>query len=175
MIPSSSEQLADFQAIADDVEIGEGTRLSKFVNLYGCSIGHSSMIGPFVEIQAGATVGDRCKISSHTFICSGVTIGDRCFIGHGVMFTNDKTPRATSTAGQLQTDDDWVVEPTTIEDDVSIGSGATILPGVTVGHGAMVGAGATVAHDVAALTVVVGTPAKVVGSVQDQAKLGGDN
>ncbi|KAA3641870.1 MAG: N-acetyltransferase [Armatimonadetes bacterium] len=173
MIPSAGDQQKNYQAIADDVVIGEGTRLSRFINLYGCTIGDDSMIGPFVEIQRGASVGSKCKVSSHVFICEGVSIGDRCFIGHGVMFTNDKTPRATNAEGEPQTADDWTVIPTFVEDDVSIGSGATLLPGITIGRGAMVGAGATVTRDVAPFTLVVGTPAREAGPVPDSDALGG--
>lgn len=173
MIPSLQEQERNFQAIAQDVVIGEGTRLSKFVNLYGCTIGDHSMIGPFVEIQRGVTVGSKCKVSSHAFICEGVSIGDRCFIGHGVMFTNDKTPRATNAQGEPQTTDDWTTVPTHIEEDVSIGTGATVLPGITIGRGAMVGAGATVTRDVAPFTLVVGMPAEEVGPVPDSSSPGG--
>lgn len=175
MIPSTEAQRRDFQAIADDVVIGEGTRLSRFINLYGCTIGDDSMIGPFVEIQRGATIGSRCKVSSHTFICEGVSIGDRCFIGHGVMFTNDKTPRATNAKGEPQSADDWTMVQTLIEDDVSIGTGAIVLPGITIGRGAMVGAGATVTRDVAPLTLVVGAPAREVGPAPDRLAMGGHN
>jgi acetyltransferase-like isoleucine patch superfamily enzyme len=168
VIPSLDAQREQFQAIADDVVIGEGTHLSKFISLYGCTIGDNTMIGPFVEIQRGATVGIKCKISSHAFVCEGVSIGDRCFIGHGVVFTNDRTPRATNVDGQPQTAEDWMMIPTVIEDDVSIGSGATILPGVTVGSGAMVGAGAVVTGDVAPYTLVVGVPARSVGEIPDR-------
>lgn len=173
MIPSAKEQQERFQAIAPDVVIGKGTRLSKFVNLYGCTIGDQSMIGPFVEIQRGAAIGSKSKVSSHTFVCEGVTIGDRCFIGHGVVFTNDKTPRATNADGEPQTIDDWTVIPTVVEDDVSIGSGTTVLPGITIGRGALVGAGATVTRDVAPFTLVIGTPAKEAGPVPDSTRLGG--
>jgi len=168
VIPSPDAQREQFQAIADDVVIGVGTRLSKFVNLYGCTIGQDTMIGPYVEIQRGATIGDKCKISSHTFVCEGVSIGDRCFIGHGVVFTNDRTPRATNADGRPQTAEDWMMIPTVIQDDVSIGSGATILPGVTIKTGAMVGAGAVVTSDVAPYTLVVGVPAHSIGEIPDR-------
>jgi acetyltransferase-like isoleucine patch superfamily enzyme len=172
VIPSAEEQQASFQVIAHDVVIGEGTRLSKFINLYGCTIRDDSIIGSFVEIQRGATIGSNCKVSSHTFVCEGVTIGDRCFIGHGVMFTNDKNPRASNADGEPQTANDWTMIPTIIEDDVSIGSGATVLPGITIGQGALVGAGATVTRDVEPFTLVVGTPAKKVGPAPDSARFG---
>ena len=167
MIPSAEDQREQFQAIADDVELGDAVRLSRFINLYGCSIGDGTMIGSFVEIQRGASVGSKCKVSSHSFICEGVTIGDRCFVGHGVVFTNDRTPRATNVDGDPQTAEDWMMIPTVVEDDVSLGSGTTILPGVTIGRGAMVGAGAVVTSDVEPFSLVVGVPARKVSDVPD--------
>ena len=109
------------------------------VNLYGCRVGDDVKVGTFVEIQKNASVGARCKISSHTFICEGVTIEDDVFVGHGVMFINDKYPRA-SVDGHLQTEADWSVVPTVVRRGASIGSGAVILCGVTIGSGAMIGA-----------------------------------
>ncbi|WP_309645869.1 acyltransferase, partial [Phenylobacterium sp.] len=129
-----------FVAIAPDVKLGAGVKLSKFINLYGCEIGDETKIGACVEIQKGVTVGKRCKISSHTFICEGVTIEDEVFIGHGVTFTNDIYPRATTATGDLQTEADWKVETTVVKKGASIGSGATILPNLTIGEGAIVGA-----------------------------------
>src|SRR5215472_4148036 len=122
----------DFQCIAPDVRLGLNVKLSKFINLYGCQIGDETKIGAFVEIQKNAMVGNRCKISSHTFICEGVEIADEVFIGHGVMFTNDSYPRATTVEGQLQTDRHWKVLLTRVRRRASIGSNATILPGVTI-------------------------------------------
>ncbi len=148
--------------ISDDVVLGEGVRIYAFVNLYGCTIGDETSVGTFVEIQGGARVGRRCKISSHTFVCEGVTIEDECFIGHGVMFTNDRHPRATNPDGSLQGRNDWTCEPTRVERGASIGSGAVILCGVTIGAGAMVGAGAVVRSDVPAGATVVGVPARVL-------------
>src|SRR6187431_168203 len=130
-------------------------------NLYGCSIGDDSRVGSFVEIQKNATIGARCKISSHTFICEGVVIEDECFIGHGVMFTNDRFPRATNPDGSPQTEADWKVEETRVKRQASIGSNATIVCGVTIGEGALIGAGAVVTKDVPPFTVVVGVPAVV--------------
>ncbi len=138
------------QCIADDVKLGKNVRLSKFINLYGCEIGDETKIGAFVEIQKNATVGKRCKISSHTFICEGVTIEDNVFIGHGVTFTNDSYPRATTADGELQTEADWKVERTVVSKGASIGSGATILPNVEIGENAIVGAGSVVTKDVPA-------------------------
>jgi UDP-2-acetamido-3-amino-2,3-dideoxy-glucuronate N-acetyltransferase len=130
------------------------------VNLYGCRIGDDSRIGTFVEIQRGATIGARCKVQSHTFICDGVTIGDEVFVGHGVMFINDKRPAATAAGGALQTEDDWTLLHTVVEDGASIGSGAVILGGVRIGAGALVGAGAVVSRDVPAGVTVAGVPAR---------------
>ena len=153
-------------SIADDVKLGENVRLSKFINLYGCEIGDETKIGAFVEIQKNATVGKRCKISSHSFICEGVAIEDNVFIGHGVMFTNDSFPRATTTDGQLQTDNDWTVERTVIKRGASIGSGATILPNTVVGENAIVGAGSVVTKDVPPNCIVAGNPAKVLRFIE---------
>jgi len=132
------------------------------VNLYGCSIGSDTKIGTFVEIQKNAYIGARCKISSHTFICEGVRIEDEVFIGHGVVFINDRHPRATTESGGLQTEADWKVESTQVKRRASIGSGAVILCGVTIGEGAMVGAGAVVTHDVPDGATVAGVPARLV-------------
>jgi acetyltransferase-like isoleucine patch superfamily enzyme len=136
------------------------------VNLYGCEVGDGSRIGAFVEIQKGAFIGRRCKISSHTFVCEGVTIEDECFIGHGVMFTNDRFPRATNPDGSPQSDADWSLELTRVKHRASIGSGATIVCGITIGEGALVAAGAVVARDVPDFAVVAGCPARVVGDVR---------
>ncbi len=147
-----------------DVKLGTDVRVfhPDLVNLYGCQIGDETKIGTFVEIQKNASVGARCKISSHTFVCEGVTIEDEVFVGHGVMFINDKVPRATAEGGALQTEEDWSVVPTVVKRGASIGSGATILCGVTIGEGAMVGAGAVVTKDVAPNTTVAGCPARLL-------------
>jgi len=144
------------------IEVGEGVKIFDFVNLYGCSIDDGSKIGTFVEIQRGATIGKNCKISSHTFICEGVHIDDNCFIGHSVVFINDKLPRATNPDGSIQTDADWKMEPTFIKKGVSIGSNATIMCGITIGEGAVVGAGSVVTKDVAPGMIVAGNPARVI-------------
>src|SRR5438876_2278290 len=136
----------------------------QLVNLYGCSIGSETKIGTFVEIQKNAQVGARCKISSHSFICEGVTIEDEVFVGHGVMFINDRYPHATNEDGSLQTESDWNVETTLVKTRASIGSNATILAGVTIGAGALVGAGAVVVGDVPDHAVVVGVPARNAGN-----------
>jgi acetyltransferase-like isoleucine patch superfamily enzyme len=152
----------DFLSIAPDVKLGQGVRLSKFINLYGCEIGDDCKIGAFVEVQKNAKVGKRCKISSHSFICEGVMIEDGVFIGHSVVFINDVYPRATNADGSLQTDRDWAVERTLIKTGASIGSGSTILANVTVGENAIVGAGSVVTKDVPANSIVAGNPARVL-------------
>lgn len=154
--------------IADDVVLGNDVRIFQpdLVNLYGCSIGAESKIGAFVEVQKNASIGSRCKISSHTFICEGVTIDDEVFIGHGVMFTNDRYPQAVNDDGTLQTDAAWAVVPTRVKHRAAIGSNATIIAGVTIGASALVGAGAVVTSDVADYAIVAGVPARVIGDVR---------
>ncbi len=134
------------------------------VNLYGCRIGAGTRIGTFVEIQSEVSIGRNCKIQSHSFICSGVTIEDEVFVGHGVMFTNDRRPVATNPDGTLQAAADWTCLPTRVERGAAIGSNATILPDLTVGHHALVAAGAVVTQDVPAHAIVAGVPARVIGS-----------
>lgn len=153
---------AEFSRIAPDVTFGRNVKIFAFVNLYGCNIGDESKIGAFVEIQKGVQVGRRVKISSHSFICEGVTIEDEVFIGHGVMFINDKYPRSATSSGKLQSEDDWICIPTLIKKGASIGSNATILCGITVGEGAIVGAGSVVTRDVPSGVVVAGNPAKII-------------
>ena len=152
--------------IASNVELGENVVLQDFINLYGCRIGDHTKIGPFVEVQRNAMVGRNCKIQSHSFICEGVTIEDEVFVGHGVMFINDRYPRATTDAGALQAESDWTVVHTTVRKGASIGSNATILCGVTVGEGAIIGAGSVVTKDVPPWTVVAGNPAKVIRRIR---------
>jgi acetyltransferase-like isoleucine patch superfamily enzyme len=154
--------MSDFHSIAEDVRLGANVRLSKFINLYGCEIGDETKIGAFVEIQKNASVGKRCKISSHTFICEGVTIEDNVFIGHSVTFVNDSYPRATSSSGSLQNEDDWKVEYTVIKKGASIGSGATILSKIIIGENAIIGAGSVVTKDVPPNSIVAGNPARVL-------------
>lgn len=146
--------------IAQDVRLGKEVKFYGFNNIYGCSIGDFSRIGTFVEIQKGAVIGKSCKISSHSFICEGVTIEDNCFIGHGVMFINDRTPKATNPDGSLTQDGQWTCQETLIKKGVSIGSGVVILGGVTIGEGALIGAGAVVTKDVPANAVAIGIPAR---------------
>jgi UDP-2-acetamido-3-amino-2,3-dideoxy-glucuronate N-acetyltransferase len=156
--------------IADSVVLGDEVTVfhPSLVNLYGCTIGRGTRIGTFVEIQRGAVIGANCKVSSHTFICEGVVVEDEVFIGHGVMFTNDRFPRATNADGNLQGAADWAVEPTRIKRGASIGSNATVVCGVTVGAHALVGAGAVVTRDVPDHAVVAGVPAKVIGDTRQR-------
>ena len=155
--------------VSSDVKIGERVSIPQpeLVNLYGCTVGNDTRIGAFVEVQRGGSVGARCKISTHAFVCEGVTIEDEVFIGHGVMFTNDRFPRAAS-AGVVIGEGDWKVIPTLVKRGASVGSGATVLPGITIGAEAMVGAGAVVVSDVPDYSIVVGCPARVVGDVRER-------
>jgi UDP-2-acetamido-3-amino-2,3-dideoxy-glucuronate N-acetyltransferase len=154
--------ISDTVSLAQDVKIFHPS----LVNLYGCTIGSGTKIGAFVEIQKNSFIGMQCKISSHTFVCEGVTIEDEVFVGHGVMFTNDRFPRATNADGSLQSEADWAVEPTLVKRTASIGTHATITPGVTIGVGALVAAGAVVTRDVPDYAIVAGVPARVVGDTR---------
>lgn len=147
-----------------DVSFGEGVVVHPFTNLYGCRIGDGTRIGPFVEIQRGATIGARCKIQSHSFICDGVRIEDEVFVGHGVVFINDKVPHATTPDGALQGDGDWEVQTTVVERGAALGSGAIVLGGIRIGADALVGAGAVVTRDVPDGTTVAGNPARARSS-----------
>jgi len=155
--------------ISDDVSMGDGVIIHhrELVNLYGCQIGDNTKIGAFVEIQKNAVIGRNCKISSHTFICEGVTIEDEVFIGHGVIFINDRYPRATSN-GKLQTEDDWKVIETKVKRGASIGSGAVIMCGVTIGENSIVGAGSVVTDDIEDYAVVVGVPVRTIGDIREK-------
>lgn len=161
----------EFTRISPDVQLGQNVQIYAFVNLYGCSIGDESRIGTFVEIQKGAKIGKRVKISSHSFLCEGVTVEDNVFIGHGVMFINDKYPRATKEDGDSQSEDDWVCIPTLIKRGASIGSNATILCGVTIGEGAIIGAGSVVTKNVPAWSVVAGVPARKMYELKREPEL----
>jgi UDP-2-acetamido-3-amino-2,3-dideoxy-glucuronate N-acetyltransferase len=158
-LPAEPANDAPFRAIAD-VDFGTGVIVQSFTNLYGCRIGDETRVGTFVEIQRGAVIGRRCKIQSHSFICDGVEIEDEVFVGHGVVFVNDKVPRATDSEGSLQSEEDWTLLRTVVESRASIGSGAVVLGGIRIGSGALVGAGAVVTKDVAPGEVVVGSPAR---------------
>jgi acetyltransferase-like isoleucine patch superfamily enzyme len=155
--------------LLSNVDFGEDVVVQAFTNLYGCRIGDHTRVGPFVEIQSGVEIGSSCKIQSHSFICTGVTIEDEVFVGHGVVFINDKRPRATTDEGELQTDDDWELVETVIEQRASLGSGAIIMGGVRVGAGAIVGAGATVTKDVPPGEVVAGNPARALAAATRRA------
>jgi acetyltransferase-like isoleucine patch superfamily enzyme len=146
--------------LIEDVEFGRGVVVMAFTNLYGCRIGDETRIGAFVEIQRGARIGARCKISSHSFVCDGVEIEDEVFVGHGVVFVNDRRPHATTATGELQTGGDWVLERTVVERGASLGSGSIVLCGVRIGRSALVGAGAVVTRDVRPGATVVGSPAR---------------
>ncbi len=156
--------------INPNVVLGPDVRIPhpELVNLYGCTVGGGTSIGPFVEIQRGATIGQNCKISSHSFICEGVTIEDGVFVGHGVMFTNDRFPRAVNEDGSLQSDSGWEVVATLVRSRASIGSNATILCGVVLGEGALIGASAVVTRSVPDYAIVAGSPARVIGDVRER-------
>ncbi|UFS71103.1 N-acetyltransferase [Geomonas sp. RF6] len=160
--------MEQYRCVSDDVKLGENVRLGKFINLYGCTIGDNTKIGAFVEVQKNAIIGNNCKISSHTFICEGVTIEDGAFIGHNVTFINDRYPRATTSGGDLQTEEDWSVTGTLVCRGASIGSSSTLLCGVTVGEGAIVGAGSVVTKDVPPYSIVAGNPARILRTIKKE-------
>jgi acetyltransferase-like isoleucine patch superfamily enzyme len=157
--------------IAESVKLGNNVRIfhPTLVNMYGCTIGDDTQVGPFVEVQSGVEIGKKCKISSHTFICEGVVIEDEVFVGHGVMFINDIFPRATDDDGNFLRAGDWEMVPTRIGFRASLGSNATIMGGITIGKNALIGAGAVVTKDVPDYAIVVGVPGRVVGDVRDKA------
>jgi len=159
--------MSQYLSIADDVKLGKNVKLSKFLNLYGCTIDDDTKIGAFVEIQKGAEIGKNCKISSHSFVCEGVKIGNNCFVGHSVVFINDNSPRSVREDGSMETDEDWRSRfvKTNIGNSVTIGSNATILGDVIVGDGAMIGAGSVVTKNVPAGEVWVGNPAKFLRKI----------
>lgn len=165
---SEQNVTADYSRIAPDVRFGKDVKVFGFVNLYGCEIGDGSKIGCFVEVQKNARIGRRVKVSSHTFICEGVTIEDEVFVGHGVMFINDRYPRAATPDGGLQAEEDWSVVPTLVRKGASIGSGAIIMCGVTIGERAIIGAGAVITKDVRPGTIVAGVPGRVLRRVDER-------
>jgi acetyltransferase-like isoleucine patch superfamily enzyme len=171
--PNGQTQLSQGEhlSVAPDVHFGTNVKLSKFINLYGCQIGDNTKIGAFVEIQKNAKVGKNCKISSHTFICEGVEIEDGVFVGHSVTFINDSYPRAVTGDGQLQTEQDWVVERTVVKRGASIGSGSTILSNVVIGENAIVGAGSVVTKDVPPNAIVAGNPAKLFRYITEEQRI----
>ena len=164
-MPNFSE--GQLKRIAPDVRLGADLKIADFVNLYGCEIGDKTKIGPFVEIQKNARIGKNCKIQSHTFICEGVIIEDNVLVGHGVTFINDMYPRATNENGELQTEEDWAVEPTLVKKGASIGSGSTVLSNITIGEKDIVGAGSVVTKDVPPNTIVAGNPAKILRCIDE--------
>lgn len=149
--------------VSKNVCLGKNVKIFQpgLVNLYGCIVGDETKIGAFVEIQKNAVIGARCKISSHTFICEGVKIEDEVFVGHNVVFINDRYPKAATQKGNLQTEADWAVVPTLVKRGASLGSGAIIMCGITIGENAIVGAGSVVTKDVPADSVVYGNPARL--------------
>lgn len=156
-----------FEPNIKDSEIHPTAKIFGCSNIYGCKIGENCKIGPFVEIQKNVKIGDNCKIQSHSFICEGVNIEDNVFVGHGVMFTNDRKPRAVNKDGSMKQEEDWKCEKTYVKKRASIGSNATIICGITIGENAMIGAGSVVTKDVPANTIVAGNPARIIGDVQE--------
>src|SRR3990172_2509173 len=140
--------------IDSNVILGKNVKIFNpdLVNIFDCSIGDETFVGPFVEITRGVTIGKKCKIESHSFICTSVEIQDEVFIGHGVMFTNDLYPRVDRQVEYI---------PTRVEKGVSIGSNATIIAGISIGEYAVIGAGATVTRSVPAYSIAAGNPAQV--------------
>jgi len=154
----------DYLSVSDDVKLGKNVKLSKFINLYGCSVGDNTKIGAFVEVQKNSFIGKNCKISSHTFICEGVTIEDEVFVGHNVSFINDKYPRAAAN-GKLLTEGEWTLETTLVKKGASIGTSTTILSGVTIGENSIIGAGSVVTKDIPDNVIAYGNPAKVIRKI----------
>lgn len=145
-----------------DVEVGDGTVIGDFVNLYECRIGADTTIGDFVEIGKTVIIGSRCRISNHAYICPGVTIEEDVIVGEKVSFINDRYPRATNASGHTATEADWKLRSTMVKRGASIGSGAVILCDITIGAGAFVEAGAVVTKDVPDGAAVAGNPARVI-------------
>jgi UDP-2-acetamido-3-amino-2,3-dideoxy-glucuronate N-acetyltransferase len=143
------------QMIDKDVLLGRDVRIfdEKLVNIFGCSIGEGSFVGPFVEITRNTVIGRNCIIESHSFICDSVTLEDDVFIGHGVMFTNDLYPRVKVAVDFFKT---------LLKKGCSIGSNATIIAGIIIGEYSVIGAGAVVVKDVPPYSIVAGNPAKII-------------
>jgi UDP-2-acetamido-3-amino-2,3-dideoxy-glucuronate N-acetyltransferase len=160
--------------LVTEVEFGDNVVVYSFTNLYGCKIGDNTRVGPFVEIQRGAVVGANCKIQSHSFICDGVTISDGVFIGHGVLFINDKYPRAAGSTGELQAAQDWTLLPITVGRGTALGSGVVVLGGVDIGERCMIGAGAVVTRSVPADSCVAGVPARAIASRRGSGRAGAE-
>lgn len=158
--------------VASNVKLGNNVRIfhPDLVNIYNCTLGDETTVGPFIEIQGGVSIGKRCKIQSHSFICEGVIIEDEVFVGHGVMFINDLFPRSTTEGGELKRADDWTLVTTRIGQRASIGSNATIMGGISIGKNALVGAGAVVTKNVPDYAIVAGVPAKQIGDVRNREK-----
>lgn len=153
----------------DNVRLGKNVVIlhEELVNLYGCIVGDGTKIGAFVEVQKGVRIGKNCKISSHCFICQGVTIEDEVFIGHGVVFTNDRYPRATNKRGGLQKESDWWSKDsaTLVKQKASIGSNSTVLCGLTIGKASIIGAGSVVTKNVPPGVIVAGNPARILRKI----------
>ena len=144
-----------------DLSVGVGVKIVEPANLYGCKLGDGVFVGPFTEIQSDVTIGARTRVQSHSFICSLVTIGMDCFIGHGVMFVNDKFASGGPARGDKSK---WAT--TLIGDNVSIGSNATILP-VIICNRAVIGAGAVVTQNITEPGVYAGNPARLLRAFPD--------
>ena len=140
-----------------DCDIKKHTTIYHFVNLYECKIGRNCMVGSFVEIQKGVKIGNNVRIQSHSFLCEGVKIEDNVFIGHGVVFSNDRHPSV-----KMQQKGAWKMEKTTVKKGASVGNNATILPGITIGENAMIGAGSVVTKNVPKGATIAGNPGRLL-------------
>jgi acetyltransferase-like isoleucine patch superfamily enzyme len=143
-----------------DVDFGEGVKIVQPCNLYDCKVGSHSCIGPFVEIQKGANIGNHCKIQSHSFICDMASVGDHCFVGHGVMFINDDFKTGGPAGGDRSL---W--KAIEIGNRVSIGSNSTILP-VKICDGCVIGAGSVVTKNLTQKGIYAGNPARLIRELQ---------
>ncbi|PIP13112.1 MAG: N-acetyltransferase [bacterium (Candidatus Stahlbacteria) CG23_combo_of_CG06-09_8_20_14_all_34_7] len=161
-----TDKKKDFKCVSDNVILGKNVKVFQFTNLYGCKIGENTKVGVFVEIQKNVEIGKNCKISSHSFLCEGVKIEDNVFIGHGVMFINDKYPRATTKNGNQQTESDWKVEKTLIKKGASIGTNSVILSNITIGKNSIIGAGSVVTKNIPENVIAVGNPCKIIRKIE---------